>query len=319
MKIIFMGTPEFAVPTLQALIDSKHEVVAVVTQPDKPSGRHNQLQESPVKLLAKLHNIPVYQFKKIRLDGVETINAIDADIIVTCAYGQILSSDILFAKRYGVINVHGSLLPKYRGASPIQSAIINGEKETGVTILQSDIGIDDGKMILSESTPINSCETYGELSSRLSVLGAKLAVEALNLIESKDAKYIAQDESLATYCKMFKADYGRLNFNNNAEDIVNLIHGINPSPIAFMIINGARYKVYNAHVVNDDDVAKLGLNQDYCSGQVVVAKSKVGLIIKCNDGYVSIDRIQAENGKILPVKDYLNGSKIKIGDVVENE
>ena len=294
MKIIYMGTPDFAVPSLQSLIDSRHEIVAVVTQPDRPVGRNQKITPSPVKILATANNIPVYQFEKIRRDGVEIINNIDADIIVTCAYGQILSKEILFAKKYGVINIHGSLLPKYRGASPIQSAIINGEKTTGITILKSDVGIDDGDILLEKSLDILPNETYGELSKRLSCLGAELILEAIELIASGKATYTKQNNDMASHCTMFKSDFGRLNFNDDATNIVNLINGISPSPVAFMYINNCRYKVYNAHVVYFPN------NFLNCkNGEIVVAKSKNGLIIKANNGFVSIDTIQADGGKIL--------------------
>lgn len=310
-----MGTPEFAVEPLKKIISSHHEVVAVVTQPDKPVGRNKQLQQCPVKKMALENNIPVYQFNKIRLDGVETINQIEADIIVTCAYGQILSKEILFAKKFGVINIHGSLLPKYRGASPIQSAIINGEKTTGITILKSDVGIDDGDMILKSETSILENETYGELAARLSHIGAETVLVALDLIESGHAVYTKQNDAESSHCTMFPSDFGKLDFENTAADIVNLINGINPSPVAFMYINGKRYKVYNAHLYNDNNVAL----QDYRNGEVVIAKSKVGLIIKASDGLVSIDKIQAENGKVLNIKDFLNSGKIVSGDIVSNE
>ena len=320
MKIIYMGTPEFAVPCLDALIKSRHKVVAVVTQTDKPVGRSGKLKYSPVKELALSKNLPVLQFGSIRKEGVEIINGIDADIIVTCAYGQILSADILFAKKFGVINVHGSILPKYRGASPIQSAIINGEKETGITILKSGIGIDDGPIINTETCEIYENETYEELAKRLSFLGAKVLLETLDLIEKGMAEYKEQDNSIATHCKMFKPDFGKINFDNNAQDIVNLIHGINPSPVAFFLINEKRYKVYRAQILNDDRVASLNLSLDnYKNGEVCVAKSKQGLIIKANDGFVSITEIQPENGKKLQIRDFLNGGKISVGDIVSYE
>ena len=320
MKIIYMGTPEFAVPSLQALINSKHQVVAVVTQPDKPAGRSKQLIPTPVKQLAVANGIEVFQFNKIRQEGVEIINNIDADIIVTCAYGQILNSDILFAKKYGVINVHGSILPKYRGASPIQSAIIDGESETGITILKSDIGIDDGDIIHINRTNILENETYGQLADRLSELGAKTLIEALDLIESGRAQYVPQDNNLATHCSMFSADFGKLNFNNNAQNIVNLVNGINPSPVAFMYIDGKRFRVYNAHKLQDFSTTNFAKDFDkYVNGEVMIAKSKLGLMIKANDGVVVIDTIQADGGKVLSAKDFLNGGRIVEGDIVDNE
>ncbi len=315
MKIIYMGTPNFAVPCLRALKDSKHEIVAVITQPDKPTGRSNKLQESPVKTVAKEYGYQIYQFNKIRLEGVNIINSLDADIIVTCAYGQILNEDILFAKKFGVINVHGSILPQYRGASPIQSAIINGEKTTGITILKSGIGIDDGPIIRTEAINILENETYGELSDRLSKLGAEVLLKALDDIEQGSAVYINQDDSVATHCKMFKSDYGLINFNKSAKDIVNLIHGLNPSPVAYTYINDIRYKLYNAHVVASDSLEQYGVSMDNAEiGGVVLAKSKTGLVIRALDAFVSLDRLQPENGKVLLAKDFLNSGKIKVGD-----
>ena len=320
MKIIFMGTPEFAVPSLKALINSKHKIVAVVTQPDKPVGRSKSLQPSPIKELAMENNLQVLQFTKIRTEGVEIIQNLDADIIVTCAFGQILNAEILFAKKFGVINVHGSILPKYRGASPIQSAIIKGETKTGVSILKSDIGIDDGDVLLIKELDILENETYGELSIRLANLGADALLESLELLESGKAIYTPQKAEEATHCSMFKSDFGHITFDNKAQDIVNLINGLNPSPVAFMYVKNFRYKLYNAHIVSEDKIKELGINlSQHKIGEVVVAKSKVGLYIKAIDGVVSIDKIQAENGKVLTAKEFLNGGKILVGDIVDNE
>lgn len=321
MKVIFLGTPSFAVPTLQKLINSKHEVVAVVTQPDKESGRGGKVVFNPVKVFAVKNSIPVFQFKKIRVDGVETLKIIDADVIVTCAYGQILSKEILEMKKYGVLNVHGSLLPKYRGASPIQCAIINGEEKTGVTILKSDVGIDDGKMLLSESVDIKKYETSEELFERLSIIGAELLIDALQKIEDGTAKFIEQDHSKATFCKMFKSDFGKLDFNNTAKDIVNLIHGLNPSPIAFFKLNNKLIKVYRAEILEDEDIKKWNFKplKEYKNGEIVESKSKIGLIIKCEDGFVGLTELQAENSRKMCVKDFLNGRAIEKGLVITNE
>lgn len=319
MKIIFLGTPNFAVPTLRALKEN-FDVVAVVTNIDKPQGRSEKPVYSPIKKYALENGIPVYQFAKIRVDGIETLKNIDADVMVTCAYGQILSKEILDMKKFGVINVHGSLLPKYRGASPIQWAIINGEKETGITILKSDVGIDDGDVILSKSVQIDEYETAGELFDKLSFVGAECIVEAINQIESGTAKYVKQDSSKATVCKMFKSDFGKLDFNNSATDIVNLILGLNPSPIAFITLSNNRYKIYRAKVVTAMEISSFNPNlNDAVIGEVVVSKAKQGLIIKAKEDFVSITEIQGENGKIMDIKSFLNGKNIPLGMVVDHE
>ena len=214
MRVVFLGTPDFSVNTLKAIINSKHEVVAVVTQPDKPVGRSSKLVFSPVKQVAVEHNLKVLQYNKIRLEGVDDLKALNADIMVTCAFGQILSQEIIDIAPKGIINVHASLLPKYRGAAPIQWSIINGDSETGVTIMQTEAGIDTGDIICMEKTPISETETAGELFDRLSMLGAKLLVEALDLIESGNATFTKQNDDLATHVKMLKKKMESLIFQN---------------------------------------------------------------------------------------------------------
>ena len=195
MKIIYLGTPEFAVPSLKKLYESKHEIVGVVCQPDRPVGRGGKYKICAVKEFALLNNIPVFQYEKIRLEAYDQLKALDADVMVTCAYGQILDKKLLELTPYGVINIHGSLLPKYRGAAPIQWAVINGEKTTGITILKSDVGIDDGDMILKKDCEILEDETSGELAIRLADIGANAIIEALEKLENGSAKFIKQDNN----------------------------------------------------------------------------------------------------------------------------
>lgn len=319
MKIIFLGTPDFAVPTLKNLI-AHHEVVGVVTQPDKPVGRSGKLMPSPVKIEALKNDIPVFQFNKIRREGEEPLKALNADIMVTCAYGQILDEKILNLTPNGVYNVHGSLLPKYRGASPIQWSIINGEKETGITILKSGIGIDDGPTIYAKALEIGEEETAGELFERLSILGAECIIEALKLIESGNFELIPQDESKATHCKMFKADFGKLDFSKTAYELVNFVRGLNPSPIAYFKLNGARFKVFKAKAVDKEFLNTFGVKfEDLQIGEIALARVKQGLFIKANDGYLSILEIQAENSKKMDIKSFLNGKKIEERILVDNE
>lgn len=312
MKIVFFGTPDFSIPTLQKLIDSHHEVIGVVTQPDRPVGRNGRIVYSPVKQLALKYNIPVYQYEKIRRDGVEELVGLKADLFVTAAYGQILSKEILDASTYGVFNVHGSLLPKYRGAAPIQWAVINGEKTTGITILRSDVGMDDGDIILKHEVDIMPDETAGELFDRLAVIGADCLMEALQQLEDGTITYTPQDHSLATVCKMLKKENCTLNFDNSAYLVKQFILGLNPWPVAEMKLEEGRFKVYKAIVYNNNDL----LVDNYKTGEVVLASPKSGLVIKANDGFVEITEIQAENGKVMNAKSLLNGKHIRVGQIV---
>lgn len=312
MKIVFFGTPDFSIPTLQKLIDSHHEVIGVVTQPDRPVGRNGRIVFSPVKQLALKYNIPVYQYEKIRRDGVEELVALKADLFVTAAYGQILSKEILDASTYGVFNVHGSLLPKYRGAAPIQWAVINGEKTTGITILRSDVGMDDGDIILKHEVDIMPEETAGELFDRLAVIGADCLMEALQQLEDGTITYTPQDHSLATVCKMLKKENCTLNFDNSAYLVKQFILGLNPWPVAEMKLEEGRFKVYKAIVYNNNDL----MVDNYKTGEVVLASPKSGLVIKANDGFVEITEIQAENGKVMNAKSLLNGKHIRVGQIV---
>ncbi len=316
MKIIFLGTPDFAIPSLEA-INKKHEIVGVVTQPDKPTGRSGKLMPGPVKQKAIELGLKVFQFEKIRRDGVEPLKELNADIMVTCAYGQILSKEVLELTPNGVFNVHGSLLPKYRGASPIQWSIINGEKVTGITILKSDVGIDDGPIVLQKELEIKDDETAGELFERLSYLGADCIIEALEQIENKTVKFVKQDHEKATVCRMFKSDFGSLNFNNNASDLVNLVRGLNPSPIAYFKLEENTYKVYKAKGFDKNYLDSCGVNFDSLkNGEIAVSKAKIGLLIKCADGYLSILEIQAPNSKRMDIKSFLNGKKLDTGKIV---
>ncbi len=312
MKVIFFGTPEYAVPSLQAIIDSRHQVVAVVSQPDKPKGRSNKPQFTPVKELAVKYNIPVFQYEKIRKDDVTTLLDIDADIIVTCAYGQIIGENILFAKKFGVINLHGSILPKYRGSSPIQWSLINGEKETGVTVLKSGVGLDDGDILMSRTVAIEDEDNALTLFEKLSKLSAEIVVEALDSLESGNYSYKKQNDNEATSCKMLSADMGNLDFNKSAREIVGVIKGLAMWPNAHITIDGVYFKLYNARIRE--------YSQEYdnaCNGEVVIANNKQGLVLKCEQGLVEITEFLPINGKKMSPKGYLNGKKINIGSKAE--
>ena len=310
MKVIFFGTPEYAVPVLQALIDSHHEVVAVVSQPDKAKGRSNKIVPTPVKSLALQYHIPVFQYEKIRKDDVSEMLSIDADVIVTCAYGQIIGSNVLFAKKYGVINLHGSILPKYRGSSPIQWALINGERETGVTVLRSDVGMDDGEVMMTRTIAIDEDDNAITLFDKLSRLSADIVVEALDCLSSGKAVFNKQDESLASACKMLNAEMGNLDFNNSSAIIVGLIKGLAAWPNAHITIDGVYFKLYNARIYNKD------FDRNARPGEVVVASSKEGLVVRTGDGAIEITELLPINSRKMTAKSYLNGKKINVGSIV---
>lgn len=308
MRVIFLGTPEFAVNVLEEINKSSHEIVAVVCQEDKPTGRGNKVLPPAVKVKANELGLPVYQFKKIRVDGVETLKSLNADIMVTCAYGQILSQEIIDICKFGIINVHGSLLPKYRGASPIQSVLINGEKITGVTIMKTEAGIDTGDMLIKEECTIADDDNYESLAKKLSNIGASLAVSALDLIESGKAVFVPQNHDEASHCKMFKKEDTIIDFNKSAKEIVNLVRGLNPNPVAVFYLAGESYKIWQAK-----EVEYIGQEQN---GTILSANSKKGFIIKCDGGAVEVIEMTAPNSKKMSAKSYLNGKKIAEGLVV---
>jgi methionyl-tRNA formyltransferase len=290
---------------LKALIDSRHEVVGVVTQPDKPSGRGHKLLPTPVKVLAEEYGIPVYQFKRISKE-CDVLKDLNADIMITAAYGQILRQNVLDLTPKGVINIHASLLPKYRGSSPIQWCIVKGETETGVTIMKTDIGVDTGDMIIARSISIGEQETAGELFDRLSVLGQEVLLEALDLIENGQETYTKQDESKMSHYPMLDKDSGHISFDSSAQDIVNLCRGFNPWPVAYVNLDEMnRLKVYKASIAQGDFAA-------YNNGDIISCDSKNGLIVKCGDGAVSLDIIQSAGTKAMPAKDYLRGRKLAV-------
>ncbi len=305
MKIVYLGTPDFSVLPLKKIIESgKHKILAVVTNPDRPVGRKQILTACPVKTFAQSQNITVLQYNKIRLEGCDDLKRLNPDIMVTCAFGQILSQEILDIPKYGVINIHASLLPKYRGASPIHYAIKNGETETGVTIMKTDIGIDTGDIILQKSISIGKTETCGELFERLSVLGSELIIDALDLIESGNAKYIKQDENLATHTSMIKKEHAKIDWNLSAKDVVNTIRAFNPAPVAYTFIDGQPLKIFEATVSSSKGKA----------GEVIGLDGK--LEIACGENSVCIKKLQKAGGKPMDVKDFLRGCRLVKGDIL---
>lgn len=313
MKIVFAGTPEFAVAPLQQIIDAGFEVVGVITQTDKPQGRKGILTPPPVKVLAEKYSLPVLQPIKIR-DEVEAVKALGGDILITCAYGQILTQAVLDAFPMGVWNIHAGLLPQYRGASPIQSCILNGETETGVSIMKTELGLDCGDVLLVEKTPITETETYGELSDRLSLLGAELIVKALPLLESGNYTLTPQGESGVNVVRKINKEQALVDFSKPAKEIINLIRGMNPAPVAYALLAGEKVNLYRAEraILTEEEQA---VCDNAVCGEVLSDKPKRGLLIKCQDGAVKLLEVQAAGGKRISGGDFINGRKAQKGQV----
>ena len=299
-----MGTPSFAVPTLYKLSKSNHEIAAVITQPDRAAGRGKSVVFSPVKKFAVENNIPVFQFEKIRKEGIETLKSLNADVFVTVAYGQILSQEILDIAPNGVINVHASLLPAYRGSAPVQWALISGEETVGVTIMKTALSVDSGDIILQEKMELNGDENADEVLEALSLLGADALFKALFQIENKTAKFIKQNEQQATHFPMINKGDGELDFDEADKEVVNFIRGMTPNPSAYCKLNGMRFKIIKAEIAEGDYFGK--------TGEVVVSDPKIGLIVKCRQGAIKLITVQGENAKAMSAEDYLRGKPIPI-------
>lgn len=323
MKIIFLGTPHFAKNILECLINSSHQVVAVVCQPNRSVGRKQILEAPETKVLAEKYGIPVYQFNKIRLEGVEPLKALNADIMVTAAYGQILSREVLDITPNGVINVHGSVLPAYRGSSPVQWSLINGEKTLGVTILKTDVGIDNGPVIFSEGFDIEEKDTVETLLDRISAIGCPLLLKALEDIERGEVSYFPQEENRASYYPMLKKENAVIDFNKPAEEIKNFIRGMANWPVAQTTLFGVTMKVYSAKAMQDinfpnDDMVyeNHSKNAQRKNGEVIFASSKKGVFVRTGEGILQLLEVQMENGRRMDVKNLVNGNKIKQGDML---
>ena len=306
MRIVFLGTPDFAVKPFENIIENGYNVVAAVTNPDKPVGRKQTITACPVKETALRHGIPVYQYTKIRNEGVEDLKALKPDLMVTCAFGQILSQEILDIPTIGTINIHASLLPKYRGSSPIQWAIINGEKVTGITIMFTDVGVDTGDIILQDELQIENTDTAGTLFDKLSVLGSRSVIKALEAIETGTYTRTKQDETKATHTKFFNKESGLMDFNKTADEIVNLVRGLNPWPVAYFTYKDEKIQVYSAENKNSVYNAE--------PGTVVSADKKTGLIVNVNGGSVRLNTLKKSGGKLMPDTDFLNGNRILPGE-----
>ncbi len=312
MKIIFMGTPDFAKESLEAVYNAGHEVLAVVTNPDRPKGRGMKLVSSPVKEFAVEKGLKIYQPEKVKnnVEFIDEIKKFQPDVICVVAYGKILPKEILEIAKYGCINVHGSLLPQYRGAAPIQWAVLNGDKKTGVTTMYMDTGMDTGDMILKEEIEIGEDETTGEVWKKLSKIGANLLVKTLKQIEDGTAPRIPQSSDFSM-APMLEKDMSKIDWKNkNAKQIKNLVRGLNPIMGTYSYLDGKKIKFWKVDILQDD---KSGIE----SGTVIKADSKDGLYIKAKNGIIKVIEIQGENAKKMSIQDFLRGNKIEIGSKFE--
>lgn len=310
MRIVFMGTPDFAVGSLQALCESgKHEILAVVTQPDRPKGRGNKLLQTPVKEYALAQGLTVYQPQKVKTpEFVELLHELQPELIVVAAFGQFLSKEILELPKYGCINVHASLLPKYRGAAPIQYAIIKGEKESGVTIMQMDIGMDTGAMLDKVVVPIAENTTMGELHDALREQGAALLLEVIDKIAAGTAVAEPQDNEQATYATLLDRSMEHIDWSKTAQEVHNLIRGFNPAPSTFTKLpNGKSLKIWGSKMTDKNSAAAAG---------TVIETGKHSFFVACGEGVLEITEVQPESKKRMPAQVFLNGRGVQEGDLL---
>lgn len=310
MRIVFMGTPDFAVGSLQALCEScKHEILAVVTQPDRPKGRGNKLLQTPVKEYALAQGLTVYQPQKVKTpEFVELLHELQPELIVVAAFGQFLSKEILELPKYGCINVHASLLPKYRGAAPIQYAIIKGEKESGVTIMQMDIGMDTGAMLDKVVVPIEENTTMGELHDALREQGATLLLQVIDKIAAGTAVAEPQDNEQATYATLLDRSMEHIDWSKTAQEVHNLIRGFNPAPSTFTKLpNGKSLKIWGSKMTDKSSAAAAG---------TVIETGKHSFFVACGEGVLEITEVQPESKKRMPAQVFLNGRGVQEGDLL---
>lgn len=327
MRILFMGTPDFAHESLKCLYEEKYDIIGVVTNPDKPKGRGMKMLASPVKEYALEKGLKVYQPEKVRKNEefINEIKSLNPDLIVVVAYGKILPKEILEIPKYGSINVHASLLPKYRGAAPIQWAVLNGDKVTGVTTMYMDIGMDTGDMILTKETKIGEDETTGELWDRLSKIGGELLIETVKQIEQGIAPRTKQSDNY-TLAPMLDKQMAKINWEEKtAKEIHNLVRGLNPIMGAYTFLNEKKIKFWKVKVISEQDLINLFPELEEYSfkikeleaGTVMFSSDKKGLFIKANEGIISVLEIQGENAKKMPICDFLRGNDIMAGEMFE--
>lgn len=306
MKILFMGTPDFARESLEKLYNLGYEISGVVTTPDVPKGRGMKLVPCPVKEFAVSKNLKLFQPEKLK-EIIDEIAQMELDLIIVVSYGKILPKSILDLPKYGVINVHPSLLPKYRGAAPIQWAVLNGDKTTGITIMQMNEAMDAGDIILQKEVEIEDNETFGELWDRLSKISSEMLIEALNQLENGTIKFTKQPDEFTLAPKIEK-EMAKINWNNmDSNKIKNLVRGLNPYLGAYSFLEQRKMKFWKVETVNS-------INSNEIPGTVIMSDAKKGLFIKTLDGAISVLEIQGENSKKMPILDFLRGNKIEIGE-----
>ena len=322
MRVLFMGTPDFAEVSLEAIYNAGNEILAVVTNPDKPKGRGMKMIASPVKEFAEKNNLPIYQPLKVRnnIEFIETIKSLNPDVICVVAYGKILPKDILDIPKLGCINVHGSLLPKYRGAAPIQWAVLNGDKKTGITTMYMDEGMDTGDIILKQEVEIGEDETTGELWNRLSIVGGELLVKTLKLIEQGTAPRIKQEEEF-TIAPMLNKDMAKIDWESKTfKEIKNLVRGLNPVMGAYSFLNNKKIKFWKVQDIEFQvfcqkykfDTQKLYNEKN---GTILISNDREGLFIKAKEGVIKVIEIQGENAKRMNVNDFLRGNKLEVNEI----
>lgn len=328
LKILFMGTPDFALESLKALYEAKYNIVGVVTNPDRPKGRGMKMIASPVKEYALEKHLEVYQPEKVRNNEefLNTVKKINPDLICVVAYGKILPKELLEIPKMGCINVHGSLLPKYRGAAPIQWAVLNGDKKTGITTMYMNEGMDTGDMILKEEVQIGKNETTGELWERLSKIGAKLLVGTVKKIEDGTAPREKQPEDF-TMAPMLHKEMANIDWHKkDATQIKNLVRGLNPIMGAYTYLNGKKIKFWKVEKLTTEELAQkyneMNEYMDYIKkvqpGTVLFSNAKQGLYIKCNNDIISVIEIQGENSRKMNILDFLRGNSINAGEIFQN-
>ena len=321
MRIVFMGTPDFSVPALKALVEAGHQVIAVVTQPDKPKGRGKEVQMTPVKIQAMEYGIPVYQPAKVReASFVEVLQGMEADVYVVIAFGQLLPKAVLELPKYGCINIHASLLPKYRGAAPIQWCVIDGERETGITTMMMDVGLDTGDMLEKTVIPIEEKETGGSLHDKLSLAGGALILSTLKKLEEGTLVRTPQTDEGTCYAKMLTKSLGDIDWNQSAVSIERLIRGLNPWPSAYTLWNGKTIKIWSADVTTGREAAAFlsesGLpSETGITPGTVVCSDKHSLVVCTGDGLLSVRELQMEGKKRMDTPAFLRGYPIPEGDV----
>lgn len=321
MRIVFMGTPDFSVPALKALVEAGHQVIAVVTQPDKPKGRGKEVQMTPVKIQAMEYGIPVYQPAKVReASFVEVLQGMEADVYVVIAFGQLLPKAVLELPKYGCINIHASLLPKYRGAAPIQWCVIDGERETGITTMMMDVGLDTGDMLEKTAIPIEEKETGGSLHDKLSLAGGALILSTLKKLEEGTLVRTPQTDEGTCYAKMLTKSLGDIDWNQSAVSIERLIRGLNPWPSAYTLWNGKTIKIWSADVTTGREAAAF-LSESGVPSETgitpgtVVCSDKHSLVVCTGDGLLSVRELQMEGKKRMDTPAFLRGYPIPEGDV----